>query len=190
MQHRFSIIAYFDEETTNEIRHIQSLLLAETGSHGSLTSWLPHVTVGSGLVVEEAQLVPFYSAVETFTRSVAPITISTKDFGYMDNWVGAKLGHTPYVVYIKPENLSTLPGLAEFFEGLKAEYPAWYNQPWPYQPHITVAFKDLSKEGFVAAQKFLNGKTYVKNILIESVSLAERDEHGVWTERKRFPLQG
>lgn len=189
MQHRFSIIAYFDEETTNEIRHIQSLLLSETGSHGSLTSWLPHVTVGSGLVVEEEQLPEFIKTIETYVHIAKPTTIHTRNFDYMDNWSGSKLGYTPYVVYIKPDELGTLPDIAAFFEGLKSTYPAWYNQPWPYQPHITLAFKDLSKAGFESAQKFLAGKTYEKTIHIDSVSLAERDEQGIWTERKRFPLK-
>lgn len=189
MQHRFSVIAYFDEETTTEIRHIQSLLLAETGSHGSLTSWLPHVTVGSGLVVEEEQLAEFYKTIETYTRTIPEFTIHTQDFGYMDDWSGAKFGYTPYVVYIKPDELGTLPEVAGFFEGLKSVYPAWYNQPWPYQPHITVAFKDLSKVGFASAQKFLTGKTYEKSIHIDSVSLAEKDELGVWTPRKHFPFK-
>lgn len=190
MQHRFSIISYFDETTTNEIRHIQALLLGETHSQGSLTSWLPHITVGSGLVVEDEQLPEFYNTVEKYVKNFPPITIATKDFGYMDNWLGAKLGYTPYVVYIKPHDLGQLVALAQFFEDLKAQFPAWYNQPWPYQPHITTAFKDLTKDGFIKAQRFLAEKTYEKVMRIDSVSLAEKDEHGVWTEQKRFQLRG
>ena len=108
----------------------------------------------------------------------------------MDNWSGAKLGLSPYVVYIKPFDYGTLGEVATFFEEtIKPLYPAWYDQPWPYNPHITVAYKDLSEEGYGKAKEFLAGKTFEREIVVDNVCLAVEGDDGAWREFKRFSLR-
>jgi 2'-5' RNA ligase len=188
--YKFSIISYFDEKTTKEIRDIQEALSEITGSFGSLTAWTPHITVGSGIVVEENQLEEFYKKIEIFLGGFNSTELKTKEFSFMDNWSGSKLGFSPYVVYIKPFSYGTLPGIASFFEEeLKPQYLTWYDQPWPYKPHITVAYKDLTEEGYNKAQNYLKDKIFEREITIDNVCLAVGDEKGVWKEFKRFSLK-
>lgn len=187
--YRFSIISYFDEASTKEIRVIQETLSEITGSKGALTAWTPHITVGSGLVVEEDQLEEFYTAIENFLKDFPPTRLETKDFSFLDNWSGVKLGFTPYVVYIKPFDYGTLGRAASFFENeIKPQYTAWYDQPWPYAPHITVAYKDLSLDGYIKAQNYLAGKVFERKIIVDNICLAVENENGVWEEFKRFNL--
>ncbi len=188
--YKFSIISYFEPEVTREIRGIQEKLSELTGSKGSLAAWIPHITVGSGITIEEGQLGGFYNQIETFLKDFSGTTIGTRDFSFMDNWSGSKLGFSPYVVYIKPYDYGVLPRIASFLEeSLKPNYPAWYDQPWPYSPHITVAYKDLNKEGFLKAKEYLTDKTFERDIVINNVCLAIQSENGFWEEFKRFDLK-
>ena len=108
----------------------------------------------------------------------------------MDNWSGSKLGFTPYVVYIKPFDYGTLSAAASFFEEqIKPRYPVWYDQPWPYNPHITVAYKDLTEDGYNKAREYLLGKTFEREITIDNVCLAIQDKNGAWKEFKHFHLK-
>src|SRR5688572_25533843 len=98
--YKFSVISYFDDSVTKEIRSVQETLSELTGSKGSLAAWIPHITVGSGIVVEEEQLAEFYEKIEKFLQGYSSTLLKTKEFSFMDNWSGFKLGFTPYVVYI------------------------------------------------------------------------------------------
>ncbi|HMO78389.1 MAG TPA: 2'-5' RNA ligase family protein [Candidatus Paceibacterota bacterium] len=188
--YKFSIISYFGPEVTKEIRGIQETLSEVTGSKGSLAAWIPHITVGSGITVEEDQLEELYAQIENFLKDYGTTSIRTKDFSYLDNWSRSKLGFTPYVVYIKPFDYGTLAKIASFFEEtLKPNYPTWYDQPWPYNPHITVAYKDLSEDGYKKAQKYLASKTFERDIIIDNVCLAVEGDNGFWKEFKRFDLK-
>jgi 2'-5' RNA ligase len=187
---KFSIIAYFDEETTKEIRDIQIELSRLSGSVGSISAWLPHITIGSGLEVEDSELGIFINKIQKFLDVIPVTEIKTKEFSYMDNWSGKKLGYSPYVTYIKPYDCGTLGSVAVFFEEvLKKQYKSWYDQPWPYNPHITVAYKDLSEEGYGLIQSHLAGKLFERNIKIDNVCLATEGEGGFWNEFKRFQLR-
>ncbi len=188
--YKFSIISYFDEPVTKEIRGIQETLSELTGSKGSLAAWIPHITVGSGITVEESQLAEFYEKIEKFLQDYSSTSLKTKEFSFMDNWSGSKLGFTPYVVYIKPFDYGSLATAAGFFEEvLKPQYPAWYDQPWPYNPHITVAYKDLDEVGYEKAKEYLIGKTFEREIVINNICLAVQGEDGFWKEFKRFNLK-
>lgn len=187
---KFSIISYFDDETTNEIRRIQAELAKLSGSTGSLAAWAPHITVGSGLEVEDDELDSFLDKVKNFLTTVHATEIKTKEFSYMDNWSGKKLGYSPYVVYIKPYDYGTLGTIATFFEEeMRKQFKSWYDQPWPYNPHITVAYKDLSEEGYELIKKHLADKFFEKNIQIDNVCLALEGDDGFWREFKRFQLK-
>ena len=130
--HKFSIVSYFDDKTTKEVREIQEKMSEITGSLGALVAWTPHITVGSGVSVEENQIEDFYQNIGDFLSDFRTTSLKTKEFSFMDNWSGSKLGFTPYVVYIKPFDYGTLSAAASFFEEqIKPRYPVWYDQPWP-----------------------------------------------------------
>jgi 2'-5' RNA ligase len=187
--YKFSIVSFFEESITEEIRRLQEELAHVTGSTGSLTAWTPHITVGSGLSVEEPQLGEFCQKIGDFLKGFSSTNLKTREFSFMDNWSGAKLGHTPYVAYIKPYEYGALGTVASFFEEeLKPQYAAWYDQPWPYSPHITLAYRDLTEAGYRKAQEHLAGKTFDRSIVVDNVCLAIK-ENDVWQEFKRFSLK-
>lgn len=188
----FAIISYFDKQTTREIRDIQKKLSEITGSRSSLDTWLPHITVGSAIKVKENQLKELYENIEGFLENVPVFTIQTREFSFMDDWAGgSRPGSTPYVVYIKLSGYDVLTKIATFFEEqIKPMYPVHYQQPWPYNPHITIAYKDLTDKGYERIKEYLSSKVFEKTIIIDNVCLATKNKNGIYEEFKRFKLKG
>jgi 2'-5' RNA ligase len=86
--------------------------------------------------------------------------------------------------------LGELEILATFFEeDVTNSYAVWYQQPLPYNPHITVAYKDLTEDGYEKAKEHLSKKTFEREIEIDNVCLAIQNEKGEWREYKRFSLK-
>ncbi len=187
----FSIVSYFPKEIAKEIVEIQKELTDITDSKGAWEVWEPHITVGSGVEVTGEQLEKLYEEIEAFLENVPVFHIETQTFSFMSDWTqGAKLGLSPFVVYIKPYNLGGLGEITTFFEeNIASSYAVWYQQPLPYSPHITVAYKDLTEDGYEKAKEYLSGKTFEREIKIDNVCLAIQNEKGEWREYKRFSLK-
>jgi len=185
----FSIISYFDNETTKEICNLQKEISEITGSSGAFKNWIPHITVGSGIQVEDSELNKLFEEINSFVENINLIEIKIKDFYFMDDWVGSKLGLSPYVVSIQPYEYEELNILVNFFENnIKQKYRVWYEQSLPYNPHITIAYADLKKESFEKAKEYLKDRKFEKTIILDNVCLAIKDNEGKWQEYKRFKI--
>ncbi len=61
--------------------------------------------------------------------------------------------------------------------------------PEPYAPHVAVAFRDLSKEGYEKGFAYLQQSDYQDTITLSHVALVERTPRGD-VEYKRFVFEG
>lgn len=50
-------------------------------------------------------------------------------------------------------------------------YPIWYNMPLPYQPHITLAFRDLDRQGFDKGIAYLDDQQISLTATIDHIAL-------------------
>ena len=185
----FPIICYFDDEATAQIRTLQEEISIMTGSVGSLEVWLPHLTVGSAVLVEENKLESFYKTMEEFVSKFKPVEITLKNFSFLDDWIGASQSSvfTPYVIYLEVENYEGLREVAITLKEITDGMERSYNQPWPYLPHVTVAYKDLDKEGFEKAKELLSVRGFEKKVILDHIAIAVDDPiTRKCTEYKRF----
>ena len=153
----FPIIIYLDENLNKKIRAIQERLLEITGSRACLDTENPHITVGSGIKVDEKNLELVCGEIKSVAKKFKPFKIKIKNYKFIDDWVGGKTSsYTPYVIYLDIVVNRNLQKLAEeLMKKVTNKYERYYDQPWPYNPHLTVAFKDLDKRGFLKAKKIL-----------------------------------
>lgn len=171
---RVSIVSYLDPETTKAVRDIQQTLSDLTGAKASLTTWLPHVTVGDGVEFDDAQEEGFLSRLKELTANHKPFNLELKGIGTLDNWQGGE-GEvfTPYVIYldvvINESLMNIVKGVSEASEGLHT----WYKMPEPYLPHCTLAFRDLTKEGFEKGIAYLATQNLSFTTTIDHISLVE-----------------
>ena len=188
-----SIVTYLDKELTDKVREVQKRLYELTGSRACLDLWGPHITVGSGVTIPDADEADFLKHLSTVAKEFTPFPVTIKDYDFMDNFSAGKTSgaYTPYVIYLGVVVNPELQHLAETIEEkvIKGRETYWHQQ-WPYNPHITLAFKDLNKEGFERAKKLLANKPFAGETTIDHVAIHRQNEKGVFEETDRFSFIG
>ena len=172
---KFSVVSYFDHEFTSRVRTLQGRIAKETGARVSLDIWDPHITIGSGISVPDGDISHAKKLLDRAVAGVEPFSITVSGFGFMDNWVGGQRpGISPYVVYLSVEIPESLRLLVDSVRtNLTDHFEHWYEQPSPYTPHITLAYRDLSEEGFLQTKKRLASESFSVEPIINHVSLVD-----------------
>jgi 2'-5' RNA ligase len=188
--YNFSIISYLDPVLTKKVRKIQKDIFDITGSKACLEMWEPHITVGPGINIKDKGLADFCKSIERIALLHSLFKVQIKNYGFMDNWAGGNLpGHTKYVIYLDVIINEELLRLADDIKELTEKNPGVYYKPWPYAPHLTLAYKDLTKEGFMKIKSLLEYKKLNTKTVIDHFALAKQDTNGQWKTFKKFKLK-
>lgn len=189
---KYSLVAYLIGEEYNEVRALQKEISEITGSTKCLTDWQPHITIGDGPETNEEQLEELSEQLESFVKSHQPFATKITGFGGIENWKGAVPGEiTPYVIWLNVEVSQELLGFwNELRVAITEKYPAWLPRTQTYVPHVTIAFADLTKEGYDKGMAYLASKNFESPLTISHIALVECYGVGNMTskEYKRFQL--
>jgi 2'-5' RNA ligase len=67
--------------------------------------------------------------------------------------------------------------LREFVQEIKeiitSKYDLWWNMPQPYTPHVTLAFRDLTEEGYDKGRAYLQKEGFRDVITVSHIALVE-----------------
>ncbi len=174
---RYPLIAYLDDCLTDKVRNIQMDLSRKTGSRGCLEAWEPHISVGSEVRLSETEVPSYVDDLRGAAVGINPITMRIQGFGFIDDWAGAKLpGNTPYGVYLKVVVSPELLRLAEVLRSVSASRNVYFEMPWPYRPHVAVAYKDLTHQGYMIAKEMLEKAVFDEIAVLDTFSLAKHNE--------------
>lgn len=144
---KFSLVAFIEDEVKDTIIELQKKLYEITGSRKCLDDRFPHITVGDGIIVDSKQLKEIESQLSQFCKTQKPLMLTFKKFGgKTDRKVGIGEISTPYVLWIEVEMDAALKKIAHDIEEITKPESLWFQMPRPYNPHITVAFRDLDEE--------------------------------------------
>lgn len=188
---RYSIVCYLEGDELTRVRQLQQKLTDLTGSRKCIDSWMPHLTLGSGIVVSDEEQARVESLFEDIVRVEHPFEIKLEGFGGTEQWTGAREGiTTPYVLWIDPVKTDELQHLFETIRDRVTDgFDTFYPRIVEYIPHVTVAYGDLTKEGYEAGRRYLADRGFTGLMFIDHVALVENfDDKDV--EYKRFYLKG
>lgn len=136
-------IAFIPKEPLREQIQQLKLEVAEKFKSSHSLNAPPHITLVSPFRVNKEQVSGLQSILEVYAQGHQPFQVYLKDFATFP----------PRVIFIdviRSENLQQFQHKLE--EMIRAEDEYGYNyHERPYHPHITLAFKDLSKENFYKA---------------------------------------
>ena len=153
---RYSIVCYLENEHHDRVRVIQKELLKLTGSRKCLDSWSPHLTIGSGILVTSEKQAEIDKSFLKLTNEKKEFEVLLADFGGTENFKGAD-GLTPYVLWI---NVVVNKELQTLFDNIAEAITSKYDTFWPriiqYVPHVTIAYGDLSAEGYEKGKMYLS----------------------------------
>jgi len=173
---KYSIVVFLEGESVAKIRILQEALYELTGSRQCLDAWKPHFTVGDGIIVSDEELIIVENILQEFTNKQSSFDVSLEGFGGLTNRTGGE-GEmtTPYVLWVEVIPNDILNGLVTEMQNLvTSKFNLWYKMPKPYTPHVTVAFRDLTKEGYEKGEKFLSNLSVKEVVKATHVALVEK----------------
>ena len=185
---RFCVVVSLRGSVAAKVRRVQRSLSLKTASHACVDFWQPHLTVGSGINVAEKKLSTLTTQFHSALNNITPFSVRIQGYEFMDRWSGGVFGRSPYVVYLRVTRTPVLFTLVTAVHKVTNRYSLFYRQPWPYTPHVTLAFSDLTKAGFHQAKAFLKGKKFTGTLRVDHVALLRKNSRGRWTEYKKFML--
>lgn len=172
---KISIVSYLDSASMVEVRKLQEELSRVTGSVASLSSWEPHVTVGDGLELDGDRLQRFTADIRELASTTEPFRLGLEGIGAVENRTGGR-GEitTPYVIYLKVQVNAGLLRLVEQVAKYTNGLDKWYRMPRPYTPHCTLAFRDLTDEGFRSGIAYLTEREVSLEAMINHIAFVEK----------------
>ena len=188
----YSLVSYLTGEEYKKVRDLQKKLSEITGSQKCLVDWLPHITVGDGIIISDNDMQAVEKISQAFATSQKRVSANIKGFSGTENWKGALDGKiTPYVIWLEVEvNDELLKLFNNLRDVLTSQYDAWLPRTVNYTPHITIAFADLTQEGYRKGMDYLATQKFETSFAISHVALVESYGEGSMTsvEYKKFYL--
>lgn len=175
---KLSIVSYLNPQASERIRKIQHGLSEVTGSKASLLSWEPHVTLADGVEVEGPQTEQLLKDLKEVATLHSTFNLNLLGYGILnDRPIGKEEISTPYALFAKVSLNNHLLSLSADLTKIANRYTTWYNMPLPYQPHVTLAFRDLSRQGLNKGIAYLDRQQISLAATIDHIALVEKLEN-------------
>lgn len=163
----------------DEIQQLKLNVRDKFGSKHALNA-PPHITLLSPFRFEEKDPERLHSMLEVFTQGFDPFKVELHDFSTFP----------PRVVFIDVVNSSELTELQAKLEKLARSNSELFNYNYderPYHPHLTLAFKDLTKSDFYAVWKEFENQEFRKEFLAKQLFLLGHNGEE-WKVIRSYPL--
>ena len=128
----------------------------------------PHITLHMPFRWRTDKEPELISTLEQFNFSNYPLAVEVSNYGYFP----------PRVVFLKivhnNELIALQKALFRFIKSNLKIYNANYKER-PFHPHMTIAFRDLKKRDFIAAQAHFNSKKFQATFQVNNICLLRHD---------------
>lgn len=163
----------------DEIQELKLEVKEKFNSSHSLNA-PPHITLISPFRMDEEQEEELNALLQDFTRNVSPFEVSLNNFSTFP----------PRVIFIDVEKSPLLMEVQEKLEALARSNSELFNYNYddrPYHPHLTLAFKDLTKSNFHKAWKEFKNRTFDASFEADALHLLKHNGEE-WEVIADFPL--
>ncbi|MBU1036872.1 2'-5' RNA ligase family protein, partial [Patescibacteria group bacterium] len=148
-----STISYLPEPIKTKIKKYQKQFSKKFKTVQAL-DWVPHLTIADRVLIPKNKFDHICQQLKTICYKTKQLKVTSKNLGFTTQTTSVSQKH--YVIFIKIEVTQELQKLHDLiqrkiYQGLKR--PSYESNK--YAPHITLAYKDLTKENFNKAKKFL-----------------------------------
>lgn len=168
-----------DDPLKNTIQEMKYEVRDKFGSEHSLNA-PPHVTLLSPFRLQEGKADELDSLLEVFGQGFEPVPVKLDGFSTFP----------PKVVFVDVEKTPALMEIQDRLEKLARSNPDIFQYGYderPFHPHITLAFKDLTKSNFIGAWKHYRDKEFKKEFVGKELCLLHHNGEN-WEVVKRYSL--
>lgn len=168
-----------EEPVYSEIWHLKEEMRDRFETKAALRS-PPHITLHMPFKWSANKEEALFNSMQAAADNTLRFYLSLKDFGAFE----------PRVIYVNVIDNEQLTALQKDVGKRAAQEWHIYQQPdsRPFQPHMTIAFRDLKKPKFHEAWQEFSQRKYENEILITSLALLKHNGR-TWDIYKSFNLQ-
>ncbi len=178
MQRNLKLIAIVPPEPVySDIKSQQENIASTWGPKHALRT-PPHITIIPPLLLSSQEVGWLYGIAYAIAGSQVPFKIPLKNYG----------SFKPRVIYISPIVNTNLQELQEIWhQAIKTKMPHVLSKypDKPYQPHITLAHKDVTHLQFDQMWKHFAGQEYQSSFEVNRFSILNYSEAG-WAIEKEY----
>ncbi len=141
----------------------------------------PHITLLSPFRLEDENEEKLNSLLEVFTQAFDPFEVKFNNFSTFP----------PRVVFIDVKKTPKLMEIQEKLEELARSNSDLFNYNYderPYHPHLTLAFKDLTKKNFHKAWKEFQDRSFDASFKADTLYLLKHNGER-WEEHSVYPIK-
>ena len=167
------------EVIMNEVLSIQKKISENYDSHVALKA-PAHITLQKPFFRMKSQEPDLILKLNNFSTGHSGFEISLNGYG----------SFPPRTIFIRPEMTDDLKILYKslyFFLKTQLLFNDKEVGNYKFNPHITIANRDLSKEGFDKAWKYYKGKEYKRKFMLNNISLLKHNGKN-WDIYRKFNL--
>lgn len=140
----------------------------------------PHITLARPFRWPEGRLEELYAALEFFALEEKPFRLGLSNFNCF----------APRVIFVDVERKLELKELQSRLEAyLAAALGLVFKSRHDFNPHMTVAFKDLRRKAFREAWAYFSQLNYEREFLVDAFALLQHDGKR-WRVAERFGFGG
>lgn len=168
------------EPIRSEIHKLKLEVKDKFGSSHSLNA-PPHITLLSPFRLDEEMEDKLDSLLEVFAQGFEPFEVQLQDFSTFP----------PRVVFIDVVKSPELVNLQQKLEEIarsKSQMFAYNYHEREYHPHVTLAFKDLSKSNFYDAWDEFKDREFDEKFMADHLYLLKHDGE-CWDVTQKFDLR-
>lgn len=151
-----STVSYLPKNSITEVRKSQTLISKKFSTTKSL-SWTPHITIADRVLMPQNKFNKICRELRNICAKTKPIKVKTKEIEFVK--LSKSPFENPYIIFIKVEVDKELQKIHDFiqdniYKGLVR--PSYKSKK--YAPHITLAYRDLTKKNFEKAKEYFKKK--------------------------------
>ncbi len=164
---------------TQKIQKLKQEIKQKFNSSHSLNA-PPHITLLSPFKHDEESLSNLDALLQKFSSSFQPFEIRLNDFSTFP----------PRVIFIDVEKTPKLMLIQKELESLARKHPAVFTYNYdkrPFHPHLTLAFKDLTKNNFYAAWREFEDRSFKETFQATALYLLKHNGKK-WIPVKSYPF--
>lgn len=160
----------------SEIHQLKEYIYQKYGCKGSLRS-TAHITLQMPFKMAQKKLKLLKTDLENFTATINPIAIELNNFGYFE----------PRVIYVNVIENEPLNAFHRNLEKLLKQHQIFNSthRNHGFNPHITIAFRDLKKPVFYKVWEEFKNKKFTRDFSANQLTLFKHNGNS-WDEDYHF----
>lgn len=178
LKHRFFIALLPPQELQLEIHRLKHYFSDHYETKGALRS-PPHITLYPPFLWDEGSISDLQKSLESFAMTKSTFSVNLLGFG----------SFPPRVIYIHVQQTQALAEIhAQLRDHLETTLTITDPSSRPFTPHITLAFRDLSRQHFKAAWADYQHRSFEASFTTTSLTLLIHTGDR-WILHSQFPFR-